>query len=328
MEEKLRIESLNVKGLRDRTKRCDIFDRAKTRNTDILFLQETHWTETDYTEIRDDWNIEVIISGNSTAAKGTAMLLNKTFEYKIHKTIIDPNGRYIMIDIEITLIGRLTIGNIYAPNEQIEPFIEEIFEQINTLNNVFHIIGGDWNMIQNFDLDTFNYEKWNNKRASKNLENKKIEFELVDIWRIKNTNTKIFRWWKKTPRKAGRLDYFLVTEQLITTIGKVEVLSPYKSDHGTITMELLTSQEKREPGYWKLNTNLLKDKDLQLKIKEELKLIKRTYALTPYEQNNLEFNEAEIEYSIKPDVMWEVMLVQKRGIIIDFSKQKKKQEYR
>ena len=119
MEERLRIESLNGRGLRDKNKRCDIFDKARMRHTDILLLQETHWTEIDYTDIKEDWNIELIISGNSTAARGTAILLNNTFEYKIHNIITDKNGRYTLIDIEITLIGRITIGSIYAPNEQL-----------------------------------------------------------------------------------------------------------------------------------------------------------------------------------------------------------------
>ena len=57
MEEKLRIESLNGRGLRDRIKRCDFFDRARMRHTDILLLQETHWIETDYTDIKEDWNL-------------------------------------------------------------------------------------------------------------------------------------------------------------------------------------------------------------------------------------------------------------------------------
>ena len=105
-------------------------------------------------------------------------------------------------------------------------------------------------------------------------------------------------------------------------------MSPYKSDHGTIMMELIISDEKRGPGSWKLNTDLLKDKDLQIKIREEIKLIKRTYALTPYEQNNLEINEIDIEYNIKAAVMWEVMLVQIRGTIINFAKKKKKREMR
>ena len=49
-------------------------------------------------------------------------------------------------------------------------------------------------MIQNFDLNTYNYGKWNNKRGSDLLKEKMTEFELTDIWRIKNNNTKRFRW--------------------------------------------------------------------------------------------------------------------------------------
>ena len=177
-------------------------------NTDIILLQETHWTENDYTELKEDWNIEFFLSGSSNTARGTAILLNKTFEYVLHDKILVNNGRYTLIDIEITLIGRLTIGSIYAPNDQIEIFLEEIFEKINQLNNVFNVIGGDWNMIQDFKLDTYNYEKWNNRTASKRLEDKKVEYDLVDIWRVKNNNNKRFSWWKKTPRKAGRLDFF------------------------------------------------------------------------------------------------------------------------
>ena len=91
-------------------------------------------------------------------------------------------------------------------------------------------------------------------------------------------------------------------------------------------MEVIISNEKRGHGLWKLSTDLLRDKDLQTKIKEELKLIKRTYALTPYEQDNLELIEGEIEYSVRPEIMWEVMLAQIRGIIIEFAKVKKRNE--
>ena len=105
-------------------------------------------------------------------------------------------------------------------------------------------------------------------------------------------------------------------------------MSPYKTDHGVISIEIIISQEPRGPGYCKLNTELLKEQDLQTQIREELKLIKRTYALTPYDQDNLEMNELNIEYLIKPDIMWEVMLVQIRGIILDFAKKKEKREHR
>ena len=38
----LKIESLNCRGIRDSVKRADILDRARSRNTNIICLQETH----------------------------------------------------------------------------------------------------------------------------------------------------------------------------------------------------------------------------------------------------------------------------------------------
>ena len=108
----------------------------------------THWTMTDYTDLKELWNIEILISGNSNSARGTAILLNKTFEYKLHYYILDNNGIFVLLDIEITFLGRITLGSIYAPNDQIEPFIKELFNNIHEFGDVFHIIGGDWNMIQ------------------------------------------------------------------------------------------------------------------------------------------------------------------------------------
>ena len=61
------------------------------------------------------------------------------------------------------------------------------------MNNVFHLIGGDTNMVQNFELDTYIYDKWKNKRATHILKDKMNEFEVVDTWK---------------KRKAGRLDSF------------------------------------------------------------------------------------------------------------------------
>ena len=42
----------------------------------MVFLQETHGTQEDYNDLVEDWNIEIIISGNSTSSKGVAILLN------------------------------------------------------------------------------------------------------------------------------------------------------------------------------------------------------------------------------------------------------------
>ena len=46
------------------------------------------------------------------------------------------------------------------------------------------------------------------------------------------------------------------------------------------------------------------------------------YAITPYNQEILEINEENIEYTINAGLMWEVTLDQIREIIIFFSNEK------
>ena len=47
MTETIQIESLNCRGLRDKKKRLDFFDRAIKDKINILCLQETHLLEED-----------------------------------------------------------------------------------------------------------------------------------------------------------------------------------------------------------------------------------------------------------------------------------------
>ena len=74
MEEIVRIESLNARGLRDQQKRLFIFDRTKERKADIILLQETHQVQDDYTDIIKDGNIKTIIAGNSRTSTGVAII--------------------------------------------------------------------------------------------------------------------------------------------------------------------------------------------------------------------------------------------------------------
>ena len=88
-------------------------------------IQETHWVQDVYNDIKDNWNVNVILTGNSRIRKGLAIVLNKSLEYTIHNPKIDGNGRYILLDIDIMFIGKITLGSLYAPIDKIEEFVEE-----------------------------------------------------------------------------------------------------------------------------------------------------------------------------------------------------------
>ena len=126
--ETIQIESINCRGLRDQLKRMDIFEKAKTEKINILCLQETHIIEEDIITLKDEWNINFIISGKETNSGGILIAVQNNFEYKIHETIKSTDGRYIIIDLEIPEIARFLLINLYAPNNDSPNFLENLFQ--------------------------------------------------------------------------------------------------------------------------------------------------------------------------------------------------------
>ena len=60
--------------------------------------------------------------------------------------------------------------------------------------------------------------------------------------------------------------------------------------------------------------------------KEKTVLIKRTYALTPYGQDNIGMDEENIEHAIKPTLTWKVIIVLIRGITKEYAERRKSME--
>ena len=69
---------------------------------------------------------------------------------------------------------------------------------------------GDWNVVQNYDKDTFNYQSENNPRAQIKVHQIMNDLDLVDIWRVQQSSQKRFSW-RDPNKKQGRLDYFCIS---------------------------------------------------------------------------------------------------------------------
>ena len=59
----------------------------------------------------------------------------------------------------------------------------------------------------------------------------KSELDLVDIWRIKNPDTKSFTWSKKSPRIFCRLDYWLISNYLTDSVQLTDIIPAIRTDH-------------------------------------------------------------------------------------------------
>lgn len=74
-----RVGSLNVNGAREERKRALIFQTAKIKHIDVLFLQETHSDVFNETDWRKEWEGEVVLSHNTSLSGGVGFLLSKSF---------------------------------------------------------------------------------------------------------------------------------------------------------------------------------------------------------------------------------------------------------
>lgn len=124
------------------------------------------------------------------------------------------------------------------------------------------IIGGDFNCPLNPHLDKKGGILVPRSNVVRAIESLQANFNLHDIWRIKNPEVHSFTWSQKSPFVFCRLDYWLTSTHLFDNVNNVNICSAIKTDHSAITMELqIIEQQIKGPGSWKLNVSLLLNKD-------------------------------------------------------------------
>lgn len=253
------------------------------------------------------------------------VLINNNFDQKVENFKTDVNGNFILLDMKIQGT-KVTLINLYGPNEDNPQFYRTLKEKYSEYENDFLIICGDWNLVLNPEIDTFNYRHTNNPKARQIVSNLMDEDDLIDIWRIMNEDKKCFTWSRKRPeRKQARLDFFLVTDMLLAFVTDTKIIPGYRTDHSAIVLEFSFQNNDRGKGYWKFNNSLLKDKNYIALVKETIDEVKNTYK-TNNIQDNQTTNE-NIKFDINDQLFLETLLMIIRGNTIKYSAFRKKQTY-
>ena len=144
---------------------------------------------------------------------------------------------------------------------------------------------------------------------------------LGHIWRLQNPGIKKFTWGTRNPFKRARLDYFLISENLLSLCQVAKILPSYRCDHSIITLSLNISNQERGKGSWKLNNKLLENKELVKLVMDAILLIKQIYALPVYSSKFIKNSDDEhLELLISDSLFLDTLLCQVRGLIISFSK--------
>ena len=308
----IKICTFNVRGLNDRKKRRDVFNYLHKKKYDICLLQETHCTKTKENIWENEWGYKAYYSSYASNSRGVVILFNNTFKYDLHNINTDEEGRWILIDC--TIGGtHLSLVNIYAPNEDQPIFFEIIKNKLESFSNNSIILGGDFNVVQDYTKDTLNIHNRNNPNAHQKVIDLKMDLDLIDPWRNNNPESKIYTW-HNSQNKQSRLDYFLLSSDIIDYVQNTDIKHGYNSDHSIVELQLNFNQQTRGKGLWKMNNSLLKDEIYTASIKQCINEVKNQY-----KQNNINLPEDDPEkFNINSQLLLEVLKMEIRGKTIAY----------
>ena len=310
---------MNARGLNDAKKRKDIFKWLRQKNSSIYCLQDVHCTVEQETRWEIEWGYKAYFSSYRGNSRGVTILINNNFEHKVHKTISDPEGNFLALDISFE-DHRITLLTLYGPNRDDPLFYQSIQDKIEDLQNLPIILCGDWNLVQDYDLDTVGYLHHNNPNAREKVLSMKEELELIDPWRGQNPEKKRYTWRSGRPLKQSRLDFFLTSSDIYNVVDECKISAGYRTDHSAVELSVNFSEETRGRGFWKLNSSILNDTEYLNLVKQCIYDIIVQYALP--DQN---LSSKEIKFNIDDQLFWETLKMSIRGLTIPYcSKRKKK----
>ena len=298
----------NVKRLGDSSKRKQLFHWLKLNKYYICLLQELHCQEHTFDIWKKEWGGKAFFSGNSSNSTGVGILVNSNFAYTVtdYNNLIE--GRMQALKLSINEKNYLFL-NIHAPNNPTNNinFLNKIEEFIILNDSESLIVGGDYNTIINIDKDKKNGNLNNNKKCRDKINTIIENNDINDIWRTLNPNIKHYTWHSNTkPTVFCRLDYFLVSTNLVNIITKCTITSGFRSDHSLVYFNITIDNQPRGPGYFKLNNSVLLETQYQEKIKQSIS------------------EQAEINKEANPNTLWQIIKGTIRNESIKYTANKKK----
>ena len=261
--------SLNVRGLRNKDKRNQIFRWFRHQKSDILFLQETYWSTDLETIVRSEWHGPCFFSHGTNHSRGVSILFNDKLNVQaIVKCTL--NGQLLILKTKVHDMDILLV-NVYAPTQKQhrEGFFRKLNSEINKHYNsdCELILGGDWNCVLDMHKDVQGTENRYYKKPV-NLKRLIKRYDLCDVWRLMHSDIKQYTWRNISLKRASRLDYWLVTKQIKRKTSCTDIRPAIRTDHNAISIKFCIKQNERGPGYWKINTDILDDVNYKMKVSE------------------------------------------------------------
>ena len=188
---------------------------------------------------------------------GQLILVKKQFPYAVD--LVHRSDRILAIDILLD-DKTLHLVNVYAPCQvsEKEKFVQQLSQYMSKLSSENIVLCGDFNCVLDNRFDIISGEDHCTREVER-LQQFSKQFQLSDVWRLFNGNKKEYTWSKRNPFIARRLDYILVSDNIMNSVQDCVIESMAQSDHRQVIMTYRVTNIVRGPSYWKFNDRLLED---------------------------------------------------------------------
>ena len=201
----------------------------------------------------------MIFRHGTSNSKGCCIAFRYDLEYKLlSPEIPDENGRFIILQGTPYILI-----NYYGPNSKSAQFnvLERIASHLYDMeidDSVHLVNGGDWDLIFDKTLDFMGGSPSLKYSSLKRLQSIMIDFNLVDIWRVRNPSFGQFTWCRSNPPKMSRTDSFLIPDKGQYNIKFCKHLPSFLGDHSPVILRVssLADSESRGRDCWKFNNSL------------------------------------------------------------------------
>ena len=283
--------SLNVRGIRNITKRKAIFLFCKEQTkTQCFLLQETHSLDSDIAFWKTQWGSsnESFFSHGTSHSGGVAILFNR-LEGKVIDHKSDVEGHWLSVILDLNDCNYIIV-NVYGYNNRAKN--KRMFSTLGTLIDEWKttfatdkvLVTGDYNVTPDdwqdrapppSSLTTHSFNPLITE-FSKAL-------DLVDIWRIMNPGKKQFTWSNSAHSQCSRLDYFLISNNLVNFSSDCSICPSPLTDHCAIFLSITFNAGSSQCLFstWKFNCNLLKNEIFCNRIKVMIQEVMQQDELSP-----------------------------------------------
>lgn len=120
-------------------------------------------------------------------------------------------------------------------------------------------------------MDTTNTHTQRKNNQLKGFKDLLGKYQMVDIWRAQHLTEKKYSYYSNIHDSYHRIDDCFINRAGMMMTPSTDIGGFLWPDHAPIYLELKISEHKKTRGIWRLNDNLIKDKDCESDIRKAIK---------------------------------------------------------